>query len=122
MTFTLDSIQRRSSPWLQAIFLIGSGAHFLRAENSIEEGLNSVCDGRCHARHCHLTQSFGAQRVEACVGLVDEVDLNAADVCSHGQHVLGKVGVEKASVARVDLADLASGSSRARTGNKTRNK
>src|SRR6185369_15684323 len=60
-----------------------------------------------HADAGNLAEALGTDGVEPRIRLVDEVDLEAADVGVHRHLVFGNVGIEEAAEAIVDLALLA---------------
>src|SRR5207244_13133238 len=68
--------------------------------------VHGIGDGGDHADHRDLAEALDAHRVHQRVGLVDEVDLDLADVGVHRYRGFLQRGVEAAAEAPVDLAGL----------------
>src|SRR3979411_3375760 len=68
--------------------------------------VDRVHNGGYHADHADLAEALDTERIQQRVGLVDEVDLDLADVGVDGYRVFLEGGVEEAAEALVDLADL----------------
>ena len=63
--------------------------------------------GRRDAYHRYLTQSLHTRIVQQWIRFVHEIDADVPNVGIHRDDVLGEVGVQEPTVARVDLARLA---------------
>src|SRR3954452_7651518 len=68
--------------------------------------IDGIGDRRCDPDHCNLSEAFHARAVELRIRLVDELDLDRADVGVHRNDILGEIGIQKTAIARVDFAYL----------------
>jgi transposase len=69
--------------------------------------VHGIRDGGRRANTCNLAHPFGANAAEDGVRLVNEFDLQLADVCVHGHLILGDIVVEESAVARINFTRLA---------------
>ena len=66
-----------------------------------------IGNGGGHPCHRNLTQALEAGIVEGEVRLVDEGDLDRADIGIHRHDIFGKIGIEEPAISRIDLARFA---------------
>ena len=66
--------------------------------------IDGVHDRRRRAHHRDFTDALDAGDVQRGVGLVEQFDLDVADVRVHGHDIVGQIIVEDAPVAGIDLA------------------
>src|SRR5277367_1208674 len=69
--------------------------------------VHGIRDGGRRANTCNLAHPFGANAAKDGVRLVNEFDLQRADVCLHGHLIRGDIVVEESTVARINFTRLA---------------
>ena len=90
--------QRRKAVWLGRRLEQVRDRDGQAAEPLAGGVVDSVDDGGCHANRRDLAEALDAERIQQRVGLVDEVDLDLADVGVDRHRVFLEGGVEEAAL------------------------